>query len=186
MQFENVETFDIEGLMLITPKVFGDNRGFFKETYSKKDFAGELGVEIDFVQDNFSHSGKDILRGLHWQTEPYAQDKLVRVARGKLIDVAVDIRKDSPTFGQHVKVELSEENHKIFLVPKGFAHGFLTLTDIVDFEYKVSNYYAPDNDRGIAWNDPDLGIDWGVESPILSEKDTKHPFLKDIDKNDLF
>ena len=186
MQFEKIETFDIDGLVLITPKVFGDSRGFFKETYSKQDFEKELGIKIDFVQDNYSRSGKEILRGLHWQTEPKAQDKLVRVARGKLIDIAVDIRKNSPTFGQHVAVELSDENHKIFFVPKGFAHGFLTLTDIVDFEYKVSNYYSPDHERGVAWNDPDLNIKWDTKHPILSDKDTRNPLLKDIPQKDLF
>ena len=179
----------IPDLILITPKVFGDDRGFFKETYSREVFK-ENGIDIDFgVQSNHSRSSKGVLRGMHWQREPFAQDKLVRVARGRVLDVAVDIRVGSPTFGQYEAVELSDENHNIFLVPKGFAHGFLVLSDIADFEYQVSAPYNKESEGALNWNDPDVGIEWGFaegEKPLLSEKDMVNPMLKDIDPKDLF
>lgn len=177
----------IPGLVLITPKVFGDDRGFFKETYSKELFK-ENGIDIEWVQDNHSRSSKGVLRGLHWQKEPFAQDKLVRVATGRVLDVAVDIRVGSPTFGQYEAVELSDENHNILLVPKGFAHGFFVLSDTADFEYKVSAPYNKESESALLWNDPDVAVEWGSfeSDPILSEKDTLNPLLKDIDQKDLF
>lgn len=176
MQFEKLK---LEGLVLITPKIFEDDRGFFLESYNKKVFA-ENGINIDFVQDNYSESSKGVLRGLHYQIEPFVQDKLVCVTRGKVWDVAVDIRKKSKTFGQWVGVELSAENKKMFFIPKGFAHAYLALTDNVNFQYKVSNFYSGEHDRGILWNDLDIGIDWPIKKPILSDKDKNQPKLKDI------
>lgn len=179
----------IPGLVLITPNVFGDSRGFFKETYNRDVFKAN-GIDIDFgVQSNHSRSSKGVLRGMHWQKEPFAQDKLVRVARGRVLDVAVDIRVGSPTFGQYEAVELSDENHNIFLVPKGFAHGFYVLSDIADFEYQVSAPYNKESEGALRWDDPDVGIDWGFsegEQPLLSEKDKVNNLLKDIDEEDLF
>lgn len=176
----------IPGLILIKPNVFGDNRGFFKETYSKEEFK-KNGIDIEWVQDNHSRSTKGVLRGLHWQREPFAQDKLVRVARGTVLDVAVDIRVGSPTFGQYESVELSDENHNMFLVPRGFAHGFYVLSDIADFEYKVSNQYNKESESALLWNDTDINIDWKLEGePLLSEKDKMNPLLKDISVDDLF
>jgi dTDP-4-dehydrorhamnose 3,5-epimerase len=161
----------IDGLVIIEPSVFGDERGFFMETYSKKVFA-ENGINVDFVQDNHSRSVKGVLRGLHFQKPPFAQDKLIRCTRGEVLDVAVDIRKDSPTFGQYEAIVLSEENKKMFFIPKGFAHGFLVLSDIVDFQYKCSNFYNKESEGGILWNDPDLKIEWSnLENLILSDKD---------------
>lgn len=177
MQFEK---FDIEGLVLIKPKVFEDKRGFFMETYSKKLFKEEAGIDVEFVQDNHSRSSRGILRGLHYQAPPMAQDKLVRVTSGEVLDVVVDIRKDSPTYGKWQSVKLSGENKHMFFVPKGFAHGFLVLSDTCDFQYKVSNYYSPQDEGGIAWDDPELGIDWGIDSPIVSEKDSKNQLFKDL------
>lgn len=176
----------IPGLILIKPNVFGDNRGFFKETYNKEEFK-KNGIDIEWVQDNHSRSTKGVLRGLHWQREPFAQDKLVRVARGTVLDVAVDIRVGSPTFGQYESVELSDENHNMFLVPRGFAHGFYVLSDIADFEYKVSNQYNKESESALLWNDTDINIDWKLEGePLLSEKDKMNPLLKDISVDDLF
>ncbi|MCA9382770.1 dTDP-4-dehydrorhamnose 3,5-epimerase [Candidatus Dojkabacteria bacterium] len=169
----------IDGLVVIEPKVFGDSRGFFMESYNKKLFQ-ENGIDIDFVQDNHSRSAKDVLRGLHFQLPPFAQDKLVRVIKGEVLDVAVDIRKDSPSYGKWESVKLSEENKKMFLVPKGFAHGFLVLSESADFEYKVSNYYSPEHDRGLRWNDTDINVEWGISNPQLSEKDANQPFFKDL------
>lgn len=169
----------IDGLVVIEPKVFGDSRGFFMESYNKKLFQ-ENGIDIDFVQDNHSRSAKDVLRGLHFQLPPFAQDKLVRVIKGEVLDVAVDIRKDSPTYGKWESVKLSEENKKMFLVPQGFAHGFLVLSESADFEYKVSNYYSPEHDRGLRWNDADINVEWGISNPQLSEKDANQPFFKDL------
>lgn len=183
MEFKKL---NIPGLVLITPDVFGDSRGFFKETYSR-DLFKQNGIDIEWVQDNHSRSTKGVLRGLHWQRGPFAQDKLVRVARGIVLDVAVDIRVGSPTFGQYESVELSDENHNIFLVPKGFAHGFYVLSDIADFEYKVSNQYNKESEAALLWNDTDINIDWKLDGqPILSQKDTMNPLLKDIDVDDLF
>jgi dTDP-4-dehydrorhamnose 3,5-epimerase len=182
MEFERIEK--IPDLVVITPKAFGDTRGFFKETYSEEEFR-KNGIDINWVQDNHSRSSKGVLRGLHWQRGEYAQDKLVRVATGKVLDVAVDIRKDSPTFGKYAAVILSDENHKIFLLPKGFAHGFVALTDVADFEYKVSSPYNQESERAILWNDPDIGVEWDVKDPQLSEKDKLAPLLKDVSPEDL-
>lgn len=171
----------LEGVYVLLPKVFGDHRGFFMESWSKRTME-EAGLFYDFVQDNHSLSTvKGTLRGIHFQKGDKAQAKLVRCVRGAVLDVAVDLRHDSPTYKQWVAVELSEENKKQFLIPRGFGHGFVTLTDHVEFLYKADNYYAPEADGGIRWNDPDIGVDWGISEPILSEKDTKNPFLKDID-----
>lgn len=177
----NIIRTEIEDVLIIEPKVFGDHRGWFTETYSKAKFQ-ELGIDIEFVQDNHSMSAqKGTLRGLHFQTSPKAQTKLVRCIKGKILDVAVDLRKGSSTYKQWVGVELSEENKKQLLIPKGFAHGFLTLTDDVEVQYKVDEYYAPECDRSIRFDDPEIGVDWGIEDPILSEKDLKAPLLKDSD-----
>lgn len=164
---------------IITPKKFGDHRGFFSEVW-KQSALVEAGLSLDFVQDNHSLSAEQgVLRGLHFQTEPFAQDKLVRCVRGAVLDVAVDIRKSSPTYGQHIAVEISAENWKQILVPKGFAHGFLTLEPNTEVVYKVTHYWAPDHDRGVLWNDPALGIDWPISADdvILSDKDRQQPLL---------
>lgn len=169
----------LEGVVIIEPDVFGDNRGFFMESWNKKKMA-EAGLDYDFVQDNHSKSTvKGTLRGIHFQKGDKAQAKLVRCVKGAVLDVAVDLRRNSSTFKQWVCVELSEENKKQLLIPRGFGHGFVTLTDDVEFLYKADNYYAPEADAGIRWNDPDIGVEWGVENPILSEKDKRNPFLKD-------
>lgn len=169
----------LDGVVIIYPDVFGDNRGFFMESWNKEKLE-EAGLFYDFVQDNHSKSTvKGTLRGIHFQKGDKAQAKLVRCVKGAVLDVAVDLRKNSPTFKQWVGVELSAENKKQLLIPRGFGHGFVTLTDDVEFLYKADNYYAPEADAGICWNDPDIGVDWGVENPILSEKDKKNPFLKD-------
>lgn len=176
-----VERFDIEGLFLLTPDVFHDSRGYFLETFNETRYA-ELGIADKFVQDNLSFSEKGVLRGLHYQAPPFGQGKLVSVLSGKVLDVAVDIRASSPTFGKYVSVELSEENHRQFFVPVGFAHGFIVLSDTALFAYKCTNVYSKEHDRGILWNDPALGIDWQIENPIVSEKDQGHPLLADIAK----
>lgn len=169
----------LEGVVIIEPDVFGDNRGFFMESWNKKKME-EAGLYYDFVQDNHSKSTvKGTLRGIHFQKGDKAQAKLVRCVKGTVLDVAVDLRKNSPTFKKWVGVELSAENKKQLLIPRGFGHAFVTLTDDVEFLYKADNYYASDADAGIRWNDPDIGVEWGVENPILSEKDKKNPFLKD-------
>ena len=172
----------IEGAIIIEPKVFSDDRGYFFESFSQKEFEEKVFNTV-FVQDNESKSTYGVLRGLHFQKMPYAQSKLVRVVKGKVLDVAVDIRKGSPTFGQHVAVELTEDNHRQFFVPRGFAHGFVVLTDEVIFQYKCDNFYAPQHEGAIAWDDPDLGIDWKVSSEdiLLSDKDRCHPRLKDAE-----
>ncbi|MDF2613509.1 MAG: dTDP-4-dehydrorhamnose reductase [Clostridia bacterium] len=172
---------EIEDVLIIEPRVFGDHRGWFTETYSKVKFE-ELGIDVDFVQDNHSMSAqKGTLRGLHFQMNPKAQTKLVRCTKGKILDVAVDLRKGSSTYKKWVAVELSEDNKKQLLIPKGFAHGFLTLTDNAEVQYKVDEYYAPECDRSIRFDDSEIGIMWGIENPILSEKDLKAPLLKDSD-----
>ena len=178
----NVLETKIPGVVIIEPRLFPDARGYFFESFSKREFEEKVG-KIDFVQDNESKSSYGVLRGLHFQKPPYAQSKLVRVVKGAVLDVAVDIRKGSPTYGQHVAVELTEDNHQQFFIPRGFAHGFAVLTDEVIFQYKCDNFYAPASEGAIAWDDPDLGIDWRVpaEKVILSEKDKKHPRLKEID-----
>ena len=169
----------LEGVVIIEPDVFGDNRGFFMESWNKKKMA-KAGLDYDFVQDNHSKSTvKGTLRGIHFQKGDKAQAKLVRCVKGAVFDVAVDLRRNSLTFKQWVGVELSEENKKQLLIPRGFGHGFVTLTDDVEFLYKADNYYAPEADAGIRWNDPDIDVEWGIENPILSEKDEKNPFLKD-------
>ena len=173
---------EIDGVVIIEPKVFGDHRGYFFESFSERDFNTNV-REVRFVQDNESKSSYGVLRGLHFQKPPYAQSKLVRVVKGAVLDVAVDIRKGSPTFGKHVAVELTADNHRQFFVPRGFAHGFVVLTDEVVFQYKCDNFYAPECEGAIAWDDPDLGIDWKVPADkiILSAKDTCHPRLKDAE-----
>lgn len=174
---------ELEGVYIIESKVFGDHRGWFTETYSKEKFK-ELGIELDFIQDNHSFTAKKgTLRGLHFQLNPKAQSKLVRCVKGSILDVAVDIREGSPTYKKWVAVELTEENKKQLLIPKGFAHGFLSLTDDVEVQYKVDEYYSPENDRSIRFDDSEININWGVENPILSEKDLKAPTLSDSDAN---
>jgi dTDP-4-dehydrorhamnose 3,5-epimerase len=178
-----VEPLAIPDVKLIRPKRFGDARGFFSEVYSRAAFA-KAGIAIDFVQDNHSLSAQvGTIRGLHFQTAPFAQDKLVRVIRGRILDVAVDLRRGSPTFGRHVSAEISAANWTQILVPIGFAHGFCTLEPDTEVVYKVSNVYAPANDGGVLWNDPDLGIAWPIASggtPVLSDKDAKLPRLRDL------
>ena len=172
----------IEGPVIIEPKVFKDTRGYFFESFSQRDFEQQV-QKINFVQDNESMSSYGVMRGLHFQRPPYAQSKLVRCVKGKVLDVAVDIRKGSPTYGQHVAVELSEENHRQFFIPRGFAHGFAVLSETAVFQYKCDNFYAPEADGGINIKDESLGIDWGIPlgKALLSEKDLKHVSLKDFD-----
>ena len=172
----------IEGPVIIEPKVFGDSRGYFFESFSQRDFEAKVG-KINFVQDNESMSSYGVMRGLHFQRPPYAQSKLVRCVKGRVLDVAVDIRKGSPTYGKHVAVELSEDNHRQIFIPRGFAHGFVVLSDTAVFQYKCDNFYAPQSDGGISILDESLGIDWQIplEKALLSEKDTKHLPLKDFD-----
>ena len=176
----NIVKTDIPEVVIVEPKVFGDNRGYFFESFSERDFAAAV-REVRFVQDNESLSCYGVLRGLHFQKPPHAQSKLVRVVKGRVLDVAVDIRKGSPTFGKHVAVELSEENHRQLFIPRGFAHGFAVLSEEVVFQYKCDDYYAPSSEGAIAWNDPDLGIDWKLpaDKVILSPKDMNHPNLKE-------
>ena len=171
---------DIEGVVILEPRVFRDARGYFFESFSAREF-GEKVAPVTFVQDNESYSSYGVIRGLHFQKPPFTQAKLVRVIKGAVLDVAVDIRKGSPTYGQHVAVELTAENHRQLFIPHGFAHGFSVLSDEVLFQYKCDNYYAPQSEGGILWNDLSLGIDWRipVEKAILSEKDFNHPLLKD-------
>ena len=183
----NVIKTEIDGVVIIEPKVFGDARGYFFESFSERDFNEAitpiLGHGIKFVQDNESMSSYGVMRGLHFQTMPYTQSKLVRCVKGAVLDVAVDIRKGSPTYGQHVAVELTEDNHRQFFVPRGFAHGFAVLSETAVFQYKCDNFYAPANDGGVSIVDDSLGIDWRipVEKALLSEKDTKHDLLKDFE-----
>lgn len=171
---------EIEGVVIIDPKVFGDDRGYFFESWSQKDFDEQV-RPIKFVQDNESKSRYGVLRGLHFQKGKYSQSKLVRVVQGRVLDVAVDIRRGSPTFGKHVAVELSAENHLQFFIPRGFAHGFVVLSDEAVFQYKCDNLYAPQEEGAIAWNDPEIGIDWRISANkvILSEKDKIHPLLSE-------
>jgi len=169
----------LSGLVLITPDIFADSRGFFMESYNKKVFF-QNGITVNFVQDNHSFSQKNVLRGLHFQKPPFAQDKLVSVIRGRVLDVAVDIRPDSPTFGKWQAVTLSAKNHRLFFIPKGFAHGFLALSSHVDFVYKCSELYHPEADAGLRWNDPKIGINWSVKNPIISDKDKIQPLLSQI------
>ena len=171
---------NIEGVVIIEPRIFKDDRGYFFESFSQREFEEKV-CKTTFVQDNESKSSYGVLRGLHFQKPPFAQSKLVRVIKGVVLDVAVDIRKGSPTFGQYVSVELTGENHSQFFIPRGFAHGFSVLSEEVIFQYKCDNFYSPQSEGAIAWNDPDLNIDWRIpaEKVVLSEKDSKHPRLKD-------
>lgn len=174
---------EFEGLYILEPKVFGDHRGWFIENYSYEKLK-QNGIDITFIQDNHSFSSKiGTLRGLHFQKSPKAQTKLIRCTKGMILDVVVDIRQGSPTYKKWLAVELSEENKKQLLIPKGFAHGFVTLSNNVEVQYKVDENYSPENDRSILYNDPDLAIDWGISNPILSEKDLKAPLLKNCDTN---
>ncbi len=184
MPFE-FEKQSIDGVILVKPKVFGDKRGFFMETYKKSEFAAN-GIDVDFNQDNHSKSSAHVLRGLHYQAEPYSQAKLVRCVRGRIYDVAVDLRLNSKTYGKYVKVELSEENKHMLFIPKGFAHGFVVLSDNAELCYKAGGEYNPDADRGVLWNDTDININWEIGfEPVLSDKDMKQPKLKDLNKEEL-
>ena len=168
----------LPGVLIIEPKVFGDSRGFFKETFQAQRYR-EAGIEYDFVQDNHSRSQKGVLRGLHFQlTKP--QGKLVSCSQGAVFDVAVDVDPLSATFGQYVGIELTEDNHRQFWVPPGYAHGFCVLTDTADFQYKCTDYYDPSDEGGLIWNDPDVAIEWPIDHPLLSEKDAKLPLLKEL------
>ena len=172
----------IEGLIIVEPRVFGDSRGYFFETWKKETYA-EVGINCDFVQDNESKSSYGVLRGLHWQAAPYTQAKLVRVVSGSVLDVAVDIRKNSPTFGKYEAIELSGDNKRQFFIPRGFAHGFAVLSKEAVFVYKCDNIYMPSAERGMRFDDPALGIDWQIKPDCwnLSEKDKKHPMFADIE-----
>jgi len=184
MPFE-FEKLEIDGVILIKPKVFGDNRGFFMESYKKSDFF-KNGIDVEFVQDNHSKSQKGVLRGLHYQAKPKAQAKLVRCSKGKVYDVAVDLRKDSKTFGKWLKVELSEENMHMLFLPAGFAHGFVVLSDHAELLYKTNTEFSQEHDRGFLWCDKDISVDWGINfEPSLSEKDKIQPKFTEIDKSEL-
>lgn len=184
MSFE-FEKLELEGVILVKPKVFGDNRGFFLESYKKSEFI-KNGIECEFVQDNHSKSEKGVLRGLHYQLEPKAQAKLVRCSKGKIFDVAVDIRKNSKTYGKWLKVELSEENKHMLFIPEGFAHGFVVLSDEAELLYKASCEYSLEHDRGILWCDKDINIDWEIDfDPILSEKDRMQPTFAEFNREDM-
>lgn len=182
-----VETCEIEGLKVITPTVFGDERGYFMETYNYNDFA-EAGIDVQFVQDNQSASKKGVLRGLHFQIN-YPQDKLVRVVNGEVFDVAVDLREDSKTFGKWFGVKLSAENKKQFFIPKNFAHGFIVLSDYAEFAYKCTDFYHPNDEGGLLWSDPEIGVEWpmpdgmSIGDLILSDKDRKWPGISGYKKN---
>lgn len=172
----------IKGLLVIEPDVFGDARGYFMESFSERKFAAHTGIDVKFVQDNESRSSYGVVRGLHFQRAPHAQAKLVRVVSGRALDVAVDLREGSETYGKHFSIELSGENHLQVFIPKGFAHGFAALSEEVVFQYKCDEYYAPDSEAAIIWNDPDLNIDWRLpaEDVLVSEKDKNHPKLKEF------
>ena len=178
----NVIKTDIEGVVIIEPRIFEDARGYFFESFSQREFEEKVG-KVVFVQDNESKSSYGVMRGLHFQRPPFTQSKLVRCVKGAVLDVAVDLRKGSPTYGKHVAVELTEDNHRQFFIPQGFAHGFAVLSEEAVFQYKCDNFYAPQADGGISILDESLGIDWRIptDKAILSEKDTKHPLLKDFD-----
>lgn len=173
---------DIEGVVIVEPRVYADDRGYFFESFSERKFSELTGLDVRFVQDNESLSRKGTLRGLHFQREPYAQAKLVRVVRGRVLDVAVDIRPESPTFGRYVSVELSGDNHRQMFIPKGFAHGYVALEDDTVFQYKCDEYYHPEAEGGITWDDPQIGIAWPLPSEelILSEKDKQRALLKEL------
>ena len=173
---------DIPEVMLVEAKAFHDDRGFFLESFKESVFTSN-GIDTRFVQDNFSHSAKGVLRGLHYQKNPKAQAKLVTALRGEIFDVAVDIRKDSPTYGKWVGEILSETNHKLLYIPEGFAHGFCVLSEIADVLYKVSREYSPEHERGIIWNDPEINITWPIDKPVLQERDSQLSTLKNADNN---
>lgn len=177
----NIIRTDIPDLLVIEPDIYGDSRGYFFESFSRRKFEEATGIKVDFVQDNESRSSYGVVRGLHFQKSPYAQAKLVRVVRGRVRDIAVDLRPDSPTFGKYYAIELSEDDHRQFFIPKGFAHGFSVLSDDAVLQYKCDEYYAPESEGGIAWNDPDLDIDWQIpeDKMIISPKDQNHPTLKE-------
>lgn len=181
----NIIKTSIEGVVIIEPRLFKDERGYFFESFNQREFEEKV-CKTTFVQDNESKSGYGVIRGLHYQKPPFAQSKLVRVIKGAVLDVAVDIRKGSPTFGQHVAVELTEGNHRQFFIPRGFAHGFSVLSEEVIFQYKCDEFYHPEAEGAIAWNDAELGIDWKIslEKVLVSEKDSKHLRLENI--NDLY
>ena len=184
MTFEFISQ-DIKDLVLIKPKIFNDNRGFFLESYKKSEFESH-GIYENFIQDNHSRSKKYVLRGLHYQAKPFAQAKLIRCTKGKILDIAVDLRPNSKTFCQHIKVELSEENKNIFYIPKGFAHGFVTLSEEAEIQYKTDNEYNMDADRGVFWNDKSLNIDWGLDfEPIISDKDKSLPLFSQINLEEI-
>lgn len=174
---------DIDGVWILEPKVFNDNRGYFFESWRQADFDEHIGRHVEFIQDNESKSSYGVLRGLHYQKGEFSQAKLVRVISGTVVDVAVDLRKSSPTFGKYVMVELSGENKRQFFIPRGFAHGFLVLSPEAIFTYKVDNVYAPQSEAGISWNDPALGIEWPIDPSVVltSEKDLRHPLLRDAE-----
>lgn len=178
----NVIKTDIDGVVIIEPKIFEDERGYFFESFNDLEFINKVGF-IDFVQDNESKSSYGVMRGLHFQKPPFTQSKLVRCVKGSVLDVAVDIRKDSPTYGKHVAVELTEDNHRQLFIPKGFAHGFAVLSETAVFQYKCDDFYHPESDGGINILDESLGIDWKIptDKAILSDKDIKHPMLKDFE-----
>ena len=177
----NIIETNIEGVIIIEPRLFEDERGYFFESFNQKEFQEKV-CKTTFIQDNESKSSYGVIRGLHFQKPPFAQSKLVRVVKGSVLDVAVDIRKDSPTFRQHVAVELTEDNHRQFFIPRGFAHGFSVLSKEAIFQYKCDNFYAPQSEGAIAWDDPDLGIDWqiSIDDILLSEKDKSHPKLAEV------
>lgn len=177
----NIIRTDIPDLLIIEPDIYGDSRGYFFESFSRRKFEEATGIKVDFVQDNESRSSYGVVRGLHFQKSPYAQAKLVRVVRGRVRDIAVDLRPDSPTFGKYHAIELSEDDHRQFFIPKGFAHGFSVLSEDAVLQYKCDEYYAPETEGGIAWNDPDLDIDWQIpeDKMIISSKDQNHPTLKE-------
>ncbi len=178
----NFQKTIFDDLFVIEPTIFKDTRGYFFESFNKKLLEEHIGYSINFCQDNVSKSYKNVLRGLHYQLPPFSQSKLVSVLEGKVLDVAVDIRKKSPTFGSHIVIELSSENKKQVFIPKGYAHGFITISEFAIFQYKVDNYYSPNHDKGIIYNDKDIGIKWGVEEKEiqLSDKDYNHPMLKEV------
>lgn len=180
-----IEETSLTNVKLIKPKVYGDQRGHFLEAY-RQDLFKKHGIELEFVQDNISTSKKNTLRGLHYQLPPASQAKLIMVVQGKILDVAVDLRENSPTFGESFSTELSSENRHMLLVPTGFAHGFSVLSDEATIYYKCNDYYNKELERGVRWNDSELKIDWKVDDPILSEKDKEQPLLKELDSKDLF
>ena len=178
----NIVKTDIEGVLIVEPKVFGDARGYFFESFNARDFKEQTGIDVTFIQDNESKSSSGVVRGLHFQKPPYAQAKLVRVVEGSVLDVAVDIREGSPTYGKHTAVELSADNKRQFFIPKGFAHGFAVLSETAVFQYKCDEYYHPEAEGAIAWDDPTLAIDWkiGKDKVLLSDKDRQHPMFNDF------